>query len=88
MEGDPCGYISTSASMAFIKLNEHLDDVLRDMGVRNKVRCGAIVRLEHDAKTYTVVTKVMVGGTFFMHLEPWSEFPSEYFKTRVLLAAS
>lgn len=99
MEGDPCGYISTSALMqesvvrahaehsAFTMLNNYLSKVLNDMGVANKVRCGAIVRLEHDAKSYTVVTKVVASGSFFMHEEPWSEFPSDHFKTKLLLAA-
>jgi hypothetical protein len=99
MDGDPHGYISTSALMekgvvdahyehaAFVKLNEYLDGVLRDMGIRNKVRCGAIVRLGHDARTYIVITKVIAGGSFFMHQEPWSEFPSDHFKTKLLLVA-
>lgn len=99
MDGDPCGYISTSATMqkrvvdafeehqSFMRLNEHIAVLLRDMGVSKKVRCGAIVRLERDAKSYTVVAKVIANGSHFMHEEPWSEFPSDHFKTKLLLIA-
>jgi hypothetical protein len=99
MDGDPCGYISTSALMqesvirahaehsVFTMLNDYLSKVLNDMGVANKVRCGCIVRLDHDAVRYFVVTKVMAGGSHFIHEELWSEFPSDHFKTKVLLAA-
>jgi len=97
MDGDPHGYISTSALMqrsvidahaehrAFTMLNDYMSKVLNEMGVANKVRCGCIVRLEHDAKSYTVVAKVIANGSHFIHEEPWSEFPSDHFKTKVLL---
>lgn len=96
MRGDPQGYILTSCMDyktlvdwhfehdAFLKLNELVCDLLREMKVLGKVRCGSIVHLT-DEGTYIVKTKVIVRGEHFYHEEPWGDFPSDHFKTRILL---
>ena len=100
MDDSPNSYVSSSVLLelginfdalvehsAFLHINEVARNLFRDMGVHNKARCGCVVRLDHDAKNYVVVTKVIAGGSFFMHEEPWREFPSDHFKTKVLLLA-
>lgn len=96
MEGHPTGYISTSCmdmkSMvalhehsAFILLNEVVRNLISDMGLSGKVKCGCIVHLTARGG-YMVKTKVIVPrNDFFFHEEPWSEFPSDHFKTKLLL---
>jgi len=95
MDGTPSGYISTSTvdeeilfgyfmHSAFVRVNEHMSRVLRDMGVGGKVQVGCIVHLVDGV--YLVKSKVIVQtkGHFF-HEEPWEMFPSECFKTKILM---
>lgn len=57
------------------------------MGVSMKLRCGSVVHLQDDG-VYYVKTKVIISGeAHFYHEELWSEFPSDHFKTKLLLAA-
>jgi len=99
MQGTPSCWIvgephdqNTFELDGFLMLNSYLDSWITDMRLNYRVKCAAIAFSSHEGGFF-VRTKVMLrptvrdgDGTSFMHEEPWSEFPSDHFKTKILLA--
>jgi hypothetical protein len=64
---------------------DRVNNWLCDSGYSSRVRIGVIGVYEDAGQVLFSRAKVMVGADFFMHQEPYNEFPSDHFKAKVAL---
>lgn len=101
MNGKPEGYISTSAPIdarmidnmhrhqAFTRLNHHLiPEIMQELGLYGKANVGGIVQREGFDDAWTVVVKVITPAGSVLVSEDWTVFPSDEFKTKLLMACA
>lgn len=66
--------------------NKRIQNWLLEMKLVGKVRVGVIGVMVDDGKQLNACAKVIVPGKVtFMHEELYTNFPSDHFKTKVLL---
>jgi hypothetical protein len=72
---------------------QRIDSWLQDMRLTGEVRVGVVGFMNMDEHKLTACAKVMVLSTerkqyvAFVHEEPYLSFPSDEFKTKILLVA-
>ncbi len=68
--------------------SKRVEQWLRESGLYNKCRVGVIGVIDNSRTRLLAHCKVIVLGTqqHFFHEETYSQFPSDHFKTKVLLA--
>ena len=72
----------------FSRLNEHLDIFIAGMNLSCALHAAAVVRFSNRDSSYSVIVKVIKPGHgSFTHEEPWGNFPSDLFKTKLILIA-
>jgi hypothetical protein len=63
-----------------------VDEWLKEAGLINRCLVGVVAVRDYDEKRTSAYVKVIVHGSgSFVHEEPYYSFPSDHFKTKVLL---
>lgn len=60
-------------------------DWLSEQKLTGKVRVGVVAFRENDTGKIIARAKVLVSGGHFYHDEPYDDFPSDHFKTKIVL---
>ena len=58
---------------------------LTEQKLAAKVRVGVVAFRENDTGKIIARAKVLVSGGHFYHDEPYDDFPSDHFKTKIIL---